>query len=66
MDYRGTRYEELQRDGVFDDWVCALLRREGGRWRVVAHSIGATDVVYATWPEDYHAPRAIFGLPEEE
>ena len=66
MDYRGTPYEQALRDGVFDDWVCALLRRERGRWRVVARSLGATDVVYTTWPEDHQAPRAIFDLPEEQ
>ena len=65
MDYRGTVYEEAIREGAFDDWVCALLRRERGRWRVVAHSIGATDVVYANWPEEHGAPRALFDLPEE-
>lgn len=64
MDYRGTVYEQAIADGAFDDWVCALLRREGGRWRVVAHSIGATDVVYSNWPEEHKAPRAIFDLPE--
>lgn len=66
MDYRGTVYEQAVRDGIFDDWVCALLRKERGRWRVVAHSIGATDVVYANWPDEYRAPRALFDLPEEE
>jgi hypothetical protein len=66
MDYRGTEYEQAIREGVFDDWVCALLRKERGRWRVVAHSIGATDVVYANWPEQHNAPRALFDLPEEQ
>jgi hypothetical protein len=66
MDYRGTAYEEAIREGIFDDWVCALLRKERGRWRVVAHSIGATDVVYADWPERHDAPRALFDLPEEQ
>ncbi|HYE14598.1 MAG TPA: hypothetical protein VD968_09180 [Pyrinomonadaceae bacterium] len=66
MDYSGTKYAREIADDMFDDWICALLRKEGGRWRVVTHVIGATDVVYATWPEDYNAPRAIFDMPEPE
>lgn len=65
MDYRGTPYEEAEREGAFDDWVCALLRRERGRWRVVTYNIGATDVVYSNWPEEHGAPRALFDLPDE-
>lgn len=60
MDYRDTEYQEAIREGVFDDWFCALLRREGAKWRVVAYSIGATDVVYEGWDEEYKAPPAIF------
>jgi hypothetical protein len=60
MDYRGTVYEENQRQGVFDDWFCALLRKRGERWQVVTYSIGATDVAYEGWDKKYHAPRAIF------
>jgi hypothetical protein len=66
MDYRGTPYEEAIREGIFDDWFCALLRRERGRWRVVTYNIGATDVVYSNWPEQHGAPRALFDLPEEQ
>lgn len=66
MDYRGTPYEEAIREGIFDDWVCALLRRERGRWRVVTHNIGATDVVYANWPDQHGAPRDLFDLPDEQ
>jgi hypothetical protein len=60
MDYRGTIYQENIRQGVFDDWFCALLRRRGDKWQVVTYSIGATDVAYEGWDEKYHAPRAIF------
>src|SRR5262245_1372085 len=42
IDYRGTRYQALIDAGTFDDWICALLVKERGRWRVVTHVIGAT------------------------
>jgi hypothetical protein len=60
MDYRGTVYEENRRQGVFDDWFCALLRKRGEHWQVVTYSIGATDVAYEGWDEKYHAPATIF------
>lgn len=61
IDYRRTRYAQAMREGVFDDNVQALLRREGRGWRVVTHVIGATDVSWAAWPEKYPAaPRSLF------
>ena len=60
MDYSGTVYEQLQKDGVFDDWICALLKKSRGEWRVVKYVIGATDVVYEGWGKEYRAPAAIF------
>jgi hypothetical protein len=59
-DYTGTRYQAMIEEGAFDDWLCALLRRGEGRWDVVALEIGATDVPYAGWSEQYQAPSAIF------
>jgi hypothetical protein len=65
MNYRGTVYQQAIREGAFDNWVCALLRRErraGGRqrWRVVTYVLGATDVAWDGWDRRYHAPRAVF------
>ena len=60
MDYRGTVYAQAIKEGAFDDWVCALFKREKGRWRVVNHALGATDVPYDGWDEQYGAPPAIF------
>lgn len=65
MVYTDTRYAEAQREGAFDDWICALLqRRKDARgksvWRVVRYAIGATDVVYEPWPQEFNAPPAIF------
>lgn len=60
MDYRGTEYERLQREGAFDDWICALLRKVGTKWQVVEFVIGATDVAYIGWDDKHKAPPAIF------
>ena len=63
MEYRGTPYEQARKEGVFDDWICALLRRQrpgSGPWRVVRYAIGATDVAYEGWDREFGAPSAIF------
>ena len=61
IDYRPTIYWDSIQNGVFDDWVCALLRREdAGGWKVVQDAIGATDVVYEGWDKEYGAPPEIF------
>src|SRR5687767_6776918 len=33
IDYRDTPYREAIEQGVFDDWFCALLRRQEGKWK---------------------------------
>ena len=60
VDYSRTVYREAIENGAFDDWICALLRKQNGKWRVVKYVIGATDVVYEGWDEEYKAPSAIF------
>lgn len=60
MDYRGTPYEQRENEGAFDDGFSALLRQKAGKWTVVVYNIGATDVVWADWPEKYKAPPELF------
>ena len=60
VDYNATPYRQRIEDGVFDDWICALLRKRAGKWQVVKYVIGATDVVYEGWDEEYKAPSSIF------
>lgn len=60
VDYSATPYQQRIEDGVFDDWICALLRKRAGKWQVVKYVIGATDVVYEGWDEEYKAPSSIF------
>jgi hypothetical protein len=60
MDYRASHYQAQINDGPFEDWICALWKRQGSRWRVVRYHIGATDVVYSGWDREFGAPSAIF------
>jgi hypothetical protein len=60
MNYQGTPYQEAIKQGMFDDWICALLQKQRGLWRVVVYAIGATDVPYTGWEQQYHAPQGIF------
>jgi len=58
--YKKTPYRQQVEDGVFDNNVFALLKKTGGKWKVVTYLIGCTDVCYAIWWKDYKAPKAIF------
>lgn len=60
MDYRGTSHQQAIDDGIFDDGICALLKRQGDKWTVITYQIGATDVPWVTWEEEYKAPAGIF------
>lgn len=62
--YKGTEYQEAIDAGMFDNNFFALLRKTGGKWRVVTYAIGCTDVCYATWWRDYKAAKAIFPYTE--
>jgi hypothetical protein len=62
--YAGTPYQEAIDADMFDNNYFALLKKTGGKWRVVTHAIGCTDVCYATWWRDHKAPKAIFPYTE--
>ena len=60
IDYRKTPYRAALDSGAFDDWICALLKKNGTQWKVLRYAIGATDVVWDGWDREFKAPRAIF------
>ncbi|MGA9767698.1 MAG: hypothetical protein WBV94_01560 [Blastocatellia bacterium] len=60
MDYKGTEYQSAIDDGVFDDWICAILKKEKDKWKVVRYVIGATDVAYEGWDEEFGIGPDIF------
>ena len=61
IDFSRTRYASEIEEGFFDGpGTYALLRRNGGSWRVVTFVVGPTDVAYLAWPDEYRAPAALF------
>jgi hypothetical protein len=62
--YKNTPYREAVDAGMFDNNFFAILKKSGGKWKVVHYAIGCTDVCYATWWKDYKAPKAIFPYTE--
>jgi hypothetical protein len=60
MDYKGTEYQSAIDEGLFDDWICALLKKEKGKWKVAAYVIGATDVPYEGWGKEFGIGSEIF------
>lgn len=63
-DYRKTKYREAVEAGMFDSNFFALLKKTGGKWKVVTYAVGCTDVCYADWWRRYKAPKAIFPYTE--
>lgn len=60
INYWKMHYKDLLDAGAFDGGACyALLRREKSGWRVKAFSIGATDVQWDSWPEEFGVPREL-------
>jgi hypothetical protein len=63
VDFRKTRHAERLRLGMLDDdTVFALLKRSGGRWKVVTFAVGPTDVAWDGWDEEFGAPRTLFAV----
>ncbi|NRP17187.1 hypothetical protein LPJGGPFB_00404 [Ensifer adhaerens] len=60
---------DLSKTGFRDDadmmdgsTVFALVSFQGGRWNLVDHVVGPTDVAYAGWSERYGVPARLLGL----
>lgn len=59
---KGTKFAGYE--DMFDDNFFGLLKKTGGKWKVVTHALGCTDVCYADWWRRYRAPKAIFSYTE--
>ncbi len=59
---KGTGFEGYE--DAYDNNFFGLLRKTGGKWRLVTHGIGCTDVCYADWWRRHKAPKAIFPYTE--
>ena len=62
---------DLSQTGFRDDvdmmdgsTVFALVSFQSGRWNLVDHVVGPTDVAYAGWSERYGVPARLLGLGE--
>lgn len=58
--YKNTAYQDAIENGAFDNNFQALLKKSGGKWKVVTYAIGCTDVCWLGWDEQFKAPKAIF------
>jgi hypothetical protein len=58
--YKKTPYQEAIDADMFDNNFFALMKKTGGKWKVVKYLIGCTDVCYATWWRNYKAPKTVF------
>lgn len=63
-DYSKTEYKEAIDADMFDNNFQALLKKTGGKWKVVTYQIGCTDVCWLGWDTQYKAPKAIFPATE--
>ncbi len=59
---KGTGFEGYE--DAYDNNFFGLLRKSGGKWRLVTHGIGCTDVCYSDWWKRFKAPKAIFPYTE--
>lgn len=59
---KGTAWDGSE--DLFDNNFFGLLKKTRGKWKVVTHALGCTDVCYADWWRRYKAPKAIFPYTE--
>lgn len=65
IDYADTRYAEAAAHGHKSSSYAALLKRQGEIWKVLAYSVGPTDVAWIGWAQEYGAPAVLFEAPGE-
>lgn len=60
VDFRRGPLAEAAAEGMASDSFAALLKKDGGGWRVVEHATAPTDVAWEPWGQQHGAPREIF------
>ncbi|RYZ28511.1 MAG: hypothetical protein EOO10_09315 [Chitinophagaceae bacterium] len=66
IDFTKTVYKDEVKAGIFDgDGTNALLKKTGGKWKVLAYAIGPTDVPWGCWWKEFKAPKEIFDYAEK-
>ena len=59
IDFSKTKYREQVELGAFDPQGEALLRIEGGDWRIVEWAFGSTDVPSVAWAGKHKLPKSL-------
>jgi hypothetical protein len=49
VDYSKTKFREAAAEGLFEDFVIALLRKTGSKWKIVEMALGPTDYPTEFW-----------------
>ncbi|MDZ4093670.1 MAG: hypothetical protein U1D35_02025, partial [Paracoccaceae bacterium] len=60
INWARTPFAKEMKQGVMSDVAMVLMRRIGGRWDVVDHIFGPTDVYWFTWVDQFNLPEALF------
>jgi hypothetical protein len=60
ISWDATKFRDAWASDTMSELVLALLRAEGGGWRVVEYAIGPTDVVWEEWLKMHRLPRRLF------
>jgi hypothetical protein len=59
INFSRTKYREQVGLGAFDPQGEALLRRNGGKWKVLEWAFGSTDVPSAGWSGKHRMPKSL-------
>jgi hypothetical protein len=65
IDYTKTKYRVAYEEGAFDSQMNAIFKKTNNQWELLGYQIGATDVAYACWWKEYHAPKNLMPYSEE-
>lgn len=60
INWARTPFSKEMRQGVMSDIAMVLMRQIDGRWNVVGHVFGPTDVYWYAWVEEFNLPEQLF------
>jgi hypothetical protein len=63
IDWRQTKFRRDFEADMFSGLVLALLRKQGGSWKVVELAMGPTDVAWIEWAKQFKLPNDLFKGP---
>lgn len=60
LDWNRTKLAAQWRADMMSDIIMVLLHKTNGRWQVVDHIVGPTDVYWFGWVDQYGLPESLF------